>query len=229
MSNLSALTKRLENIWQPADFETLFRNIQKQPHSIKKKTILFNDGDPLERLYYIKEGFIKLYRLSKEGKETTSYLYGAGDIIGLRSLTSKDKCARHNAEAITNIKVMTISHQEFFDTCLDHPEYLVDLIQVCLNRLIYTETRLESFIATDSTTRVAIFLNYCIKRFGKENRGKIALPLALTHQLIAEFIGSVRETVTVVLNRLENEKILKIEKGKITILDKNKLKTFSRT
>lgn len=226
--NPLSLKKRLENIWQAADFEPLFATTQRQSHFIKQKTILFSEGDPLDRLYFIKEGFVKLYRLSEDGKETTIYPYGPGDVLGLRALTSKDKCAKHNAESITDIKVMTLSHQEFFDICINQPEYLVDLVHLCLGRLLYTETRLEAFITTDTVSRVAIFLTYCIKRFGKATDGEAVLPIVLTHQLIAEFIGSVRETVTVALNRLANEKILKIKKGNITILNPEALKNYSK-
>lgn len=225
--NIQTLKKRLEKIWQEANFEPLFATTKRPPHLIKQRTILFNDGDPLERLYFIKEGFVKLYRISEDGKVTTSYPYGPGDVLGFRALTSRDKCARHNVEAITDIKVMTLSHQEFFDICLNCPEYLIDLLHLCLSRLLYTETRLEAFITTDTAFRVAIFLNYCMKKFGKEINGQITLPIALTHQLISEFIGSVRETVTLALNRLEDEKIIKIEKGKITILNPEKIKNYS--
>lgn len=228
MNNGQQLRLRLENIWQYTNLKSLFENVKRPAHTIRQNTILFSDGDPLEKLYFIQEGFIKLYRLSDEGKETTIYVCGPGDILGLRSLTSFDKCSKHNAETMTQVKVMTISHQEFFNICSTKPEYLVDLIHLYLNRLIYTETRLEAFISSDTTTRVAIFLNYCVKKFGIETTQGIVLPLALTHQLIAEFIGSVRETVTVALNRLTKEGILKTQKGKITILNPDKLKNYSK-
>lgn len=224
MTDSQKLKQRLENIWQCSDFVSLFEAVKRSPHIIKQKTILFNDGDPLERLYFIQEGFVKLYRLSDEGKETTIYACGPGDVLGLRSLTSKDKYAKHSAEAMTNIKVITISHQEFFSIVAENPQYLVDLIHLYLNRLIYTETRLEAFITADTTTRVTIFLNYFANRFGRVSNNEIILPITLTHQLIAEFIGSARETVTLALNRLSKEGIIKKQKGIITILDPDKLK-----
>lgn len=220
------LKKRLENIWQPADFEPIFASSKRPSYQIRQRTILFSDGEPLNKLYFIKEGFVKLYRLSENGRETIIYPYGPGDVLGLRALISKDKCTRHNSESLTDIKVMTLSHQEFFDLTLEQPEYLIDLMHLWVHRLLYTETRLEAFITTDTTARVAIFLNYCMKRFGKESDSKVTLPIILTHQLIAEFIGSVRETVTIALNKLEKEKILKIEKGKITILDPEVLNQY---
>lgn len=110
-----------------------------------------------------------------------------------------------------------MSRKEYLSLALEHPENLLDLLHVFIERLNYTERKLEGFILTDATARVANFLADCAKRFGP------VLPLPLTHQRIAEFVGSFRETVTVALNRLQKEKILKVDRGKITILNLKKL------
>jgi len=82
--------ERLQKVWEPADFSSLFSNSAKYPTQlIRKNTIIFNSGDPLGRLYYIKEGYLKIYRLSEEGKETTSYLLGPGNVLGIRTLLTK--------------------------------------------------------------------------------------------------------------------------------------------
>lgn len=224
------LRKRLEKIWQSPDFFKVFAAISKRaPHTIKKGTIIFNTNDPLERLYYIVKGFVKLYQLSEEGKDTTVYLLGTNNIIGVRALTSQDKLARHNAEALTDISVLTISHKEYFDALVNHPQYCVDLLHVFIDRLNYTERKLESFIYADTTARVANFLSDCAQRFGIKKGSIIEVPLELTHQRIAEFVGSFRETVTLALHYLEKTGTVKDEKKRITIYSLNKLNTFALT
>ncbi len=222
------LQKRLEYIWKPADFKTFFTYIHDhKPHTIKKGTLLFSEGDPLNRTYIIKEGFLKLYRSSEEGRDATSYLLGPNYMVGIRALTTKEECARHNAEALTDLTVISISHQEYFAILAKHPEFIVDLLQVFIDRLNYTERKLEGFMLTDATARVAHFLADCATRFCKQEKGQITLPLKLTHQLIADFVGSFRETVTIALNKLENEKIITNKKGIITILNFKKLNSYS--
>lgn len=225
---------RLDTIWKPHHFASLFKQYSKRPlQHIKKGTILFNEGDQLERLYFIQEGFVKLYRLSEQGRESTIYLHGPGYILGIRALTSKDSLARHTAEAITDAVILTIVRKDFFDIASEHPECLVDLLAVFIDRLNYTERKLEGFILTDTTARVANFLLECAHRFGKasainingKNRNVTVLPLPLTHQRISEFVGAFRETVTVALNKLINEDILIVERGIVTILDLKKLET----
>lgn len=219
---------RLDHVWEPADFSSLFTNAEAYPTQfIKKDTIIFNTGDPLGRLYYIKEGYIKIYRLSEEGKETTCYLLGPGNVLGIRTLLTKEDRTKHTAETLTEIKVITISRQECFAMLTEHPEFFVDLLQVFRDRLAYTEQKFESIIYANTTARVAIFLTDCATRFGKMKGNVITIDLELTHQRIAEFVGVFRETVTNTLHRLEDEKIIHIERGKVVVLNFKKLQDYT--
>lgn len=230
MEEKQKLRSRLERIWEHANFYSVFKSITKRPpHTIKKGTILFNFQDPLERLYYIIEGFVKLYQLSEEGKDTTVYLLGPKNIIGVRALTSKDKLAKHNAEALTDVTVLTISHKEYIESMVDNPEYIVDLLHVFIERLNYTERKLETFIYADTTARVANFLTDCAHRFGIRKKTYIELPVEFTHQRVAEFVGSFRETVTLALHYLEKTGTIEATRGKITIKDLKQLSHFALT
>lgn len=230
MDNKDKLKKRLGKIWQPPDFANFFESVIKKPaRLIKKGTVLFNFGDPLNCIYFIQEGFVKLYRLSDEGRETTIYLYGPGNILGIRALTSEDETARHYAEAITDLKMLTVPRREYLEILARNPEYVVDLTHTFMQRLNYTERKLESFIAQDAVTRVAIFLDDIIKRFYQgETKGRITIPLKLTHQRIAEFAGSFRETITLALHKLEDLKIIKMKRSEVTILDLKKLEEIAQ-
>lgn len=228
MDKQSLLKKRLDTIWEPPRFVEFFEEHVKRPsHMVKKGTILFNEGQPLDRLYCVKNGFVKLYRISKEGKDTTVYLFGPGNVLGLRALTSQDGCAKHNAEALTELTILSMSKSEYIQALVLHPEFLVDFAHIALQRLDYTEKKIDGFIAADVTARIANFLVDCANRFCIDQKNPYILPLPLTHQRIAEFVGSFRETVTVSLHKLEKEKIIKNEKGTIVILNIDKLKEYS--
>lgn len=222
----SNLKNRLENIWEAPNFTDFLKRFTKRaPFRIKKGNVIFFEGDQPERIYFIKRGFVKLYRTSPEGRSTIIHLYGPGTMLAIRALTSKDKRLKHTAEAITDVEVITVPEKDYFAAIEQNPQYLIDLLHVFIQRLDYTERKLEGFILTDTTARVASFLYDLALRFGKRKDGTITIPLSLTHQLIAEFVGTFRETVTVAINRLKRDGILKDEKAQITILDIKKLKT----
>ena len=149
-------------------------------------------------------------------------------MIGIRALTSENRELKHNAQALTDVEIITIPRKDYIEIVSEHPEFLIDLISVFIDRLNYSEQKIEGFLTTDSKARVANFLLYVAQRFGKKKGNKIIFPIALTHQLIAEFVGSARETVTIALNKLEKEKIIKAQRGQIIISNIKKLNSYSK-
>ena len=214
---------RLTRIWEPPDLFSFFTKYAPPPRVFKKGTVLFVPGDPLNGVYFIKEGFIKLYEVSEDGKETVIYLTGPGNMLSLRALIAREQIAHQYTEAITDVKLYAITMQEFFAVLLAHPVHFVDLLHVLTDRLNHAERRVEEFIAGDVTVRVANFLYDTAMRFGQRNGKTVFFPVGLTHERIAEFIGSVRETVTISLHKLEKENLLKLSRGKIIILDFERL------
>jgi CRP/FNR family transcriptional regulator len=224
MSDRNKLSSRLESIWKVPEFSYLLKASKRIPLRIPAGKTIFFEGDEPHKIYFIKRGFVKLYRMSPEGRDTIIYLYGPGSILGLRALTTGDKSFKHNAEAMTDVEVITFPEKDYFEILEQHPEYLVDLMHAFIERLNYTERKLEGFILTDTTARVASFLYSLVERFVKVNNNKCELPLTLTHQTISEFVGAFRETVTVAMNRLKKDGVLEDKRGKITIINVNKLK-----
>lgn len=224
----SLLKERLDKFWLSPDLQSFFEKFSKKPpHLVKKGTILFNSGDPLSGIYFIKSGFIKLYRLSGDGKETIIYLTGPGNLLGLRALISEDQKARHYTEAITDCEIFNMTRKEYFDILSEHPEYLIDLMYVFIDRLNHAERRVEGFISQDATSKVAHFLVDAAIRFGKKREKSINLPFPITHQRIAEFVGIYRETVTLALHELVKKGAITLKRSQIIIRDLDKLKTFT--
>jgi len=224
------LALRLKNIFLPPDFIAFFKKFSKRPPlKVKRGGVVFYEGDTPGKLYLISRGFVKLYRSSPEGRSTIIYLYGPGSMLAVRALIHADKELKHTAEAITDAEIITLSEKDYLEAVKENPEYLIDLLHVFIDRLNYTERKLEGFILTDTTARVASFLYDLAIRFGEKvppaGGGKTVIPLPLTHQTIAEFVGAFRETVTVAINRLIKDGLLEDKRGKITILDIKKLKS----
>ncbi len=225
MKSNTPLKTRLEKLWLDPDFNSFFEKFSKRaPLHIKAGNIIFYEGDTPNKLYFVKAGFVKLYRTSPEGRSTIIYLVGPNTMIGLRALTSKDKRLKHTAEAITDTEIITISETDYLNALTDNPEYIIDLLSLFIDRLNHTERKLEGFILSDTTAHVASFLYDTVIRFCEVKNNKTEIPLPLTHQTISEFVGAFRETVTIAMNRLKKDGILEDKRGKITILDVEKLK-----
>lgn len=218
------LQKRIEKIWEPPDLFAFFKTHAKRPpRRIKKRTVMFNPGDPLQGVYFIAEGFIKLYDVSENGREIVTYLTGPGNMLSLRALIAKEQTAHQYTEAITDVVLYMMPMPEFYMVLETHPEHFIDIMHVLIDRLNHAERRVEGFITGDATHRVASFLYDAALRFGQKKGSKMLFPVEFTHQRIADFVGSYRETVSVALKRLQKEGLITMSRSKITIVDLEKL------
>jgi len=221
------LGKRLSRIWDKPNFLDFFQNYSSRPVlKVKKGSLIFYEGDKPGKIFYIKSGFVKLFHASESGKDAIIYLYGPGSVLGLRALTSQDELLQHSAEAITDTQVITLSREEYLKAMEEHPEYIIDLLHLFIDRLDYTERKLSGFILTDVTARVANFIVNVAKRFGEKNGTRITIPVPLTHQRIAEFVGSFRETVTGSIQKLEKAGCIEFEGKTLTITNLKTLEGF---
>lgn len=223
----SQLSKRLDVIWQKPDFLTFFENYSSRPIiKIKKGSLIFYEGDRPGKIFFIKNGFVKLFHSSESGKDAIIYLYGPNSVLGLRALTSQNELLQHSAEAITDTQVITLSREEYLKAMEEHPEYIIDLLHLFIDRLDYTERKLSGFILTDVTARVANFIINIGNRFGEKKGNTITVPVPLTHQRIAEFVGSFRETVTGSIQKLEKSGCIEFEGKTLTIKNLKTLEGF---
>lgn len=222
--NSSQLSARLHSLWREPDFFSFFEKYSKRPaRKYKKGSALFYEGDIPNKIYFIKKGYVKLFRISEKGRDAAIYLYGPGSILGVRAIVSKEGVFRYSTEALTDCAINLLSREEYLKILSENPEYIIDLMHMFIQRLNNAERKLEGFILTDTAARIANFLVDCAKRFGEKKGKDTVLPLPLTHQKIGDFVGAFRETATIAINKLEKEKILTIKRGVVTIHNLKKL------
>ena len=81
------------------------------------------------------------------------------------------------------------------------------------------ETRLRNILFLSSRERMVHMLLELIDSYGDRVENVCALRLPLTHQDLASLIGVTRETVTVVLGQLQFDRLIKVQRRRITVLD----------
>lgn len=222
--NSSQLSARLHSLWREPNFFSFFEKYTNRPaRKYKKGSALFYEGDIPNKIYFIKKGYVKLFRMSEKGRDAAIYLYGPGSILGVRAIVSKEGVFRYSTETLTDCEINSVSREEYLKILSENPEYIIDLMHMFIQRLNNAERKLEGFILTDAAARVASFLVDCAHRFGEKKGKSIVLSLSLTHQQIADFIGTFRETATIAINKLEHENIITIKRGIVTIYNLKKL------
>lgn len=181
------------------------------------KTIFF-PGDPAERVYFLIKGAVKLSRVYEAGEEITVALLRENSIFGVLSLVTGQKSDRfYHAVAFTPVELLSAPIEHFQRSLRDNPELSRLMLQGLSSRILQTELMIETLAHRDMASRLVSFLLILCRDFGIPSLNGITIDLKLSHQAIAEAIGSTRVTVTRLLGELRQDGMISITKKKITV------------
>ncbi len=181
-----------------------------RPVNIKKKSFIYSMGESAEKVYILKEGRIKITRVTEEGKELTIDILEPGDIFGEMAIAGESE-RETSAEALEDSFICAMSKSDFERFIAENPGVSMSITKWFGSRLRKVENRLENLIFNDVRTRLLALFNDLAGKYGEETpRGK-KITIHLSHQEIANLIGATRETVTLEINNLKREGRLLME------------------
>ncbi len=173
----------------------------------KHKTIV-EEGAPGDYMYIISEGRVKVTKLSGDGREKILELLDVGDFFGEMSLFD-DAPRSASVKAMSDVRIMALARNDFLRLLSSSPGLALSVIQELTRRLRQVDEQASSL----SFQRVKERTMGLLVRLAKEassHEGRRKTPV-LTHQQIADMIGTSRETVTRAVKGLKDEGWLKQE------------------
>ena len=181
------------------------------------KTIFF-PGDPAERVYVLIKGAVKLSRVYEAGEEITVALLRENSVFGVLSLITGHKSDRfYHAVAFTPVELLSVPIEQVEKALKSNPELSMVMLRGLSSRILQTEMMIETLAHRDMGSRLVSFLLILCRDFGVPGQEGIRIDLKLSHQAIAEAIGSTRVTVTRLLGDLRQKDMISIHKKKITV------------
>ena len=182
------------------------------------KTIFF-PGDPAERVYFLVKGAVKLSRVYEAGEEITVALLKENSVFGVLSLITGQKSDRfYHAVAFTSVELLSAPIEHVEQSLKENPDLSMLMLRGLSSRILQTEMMIETLAHRDMGSRLVSFLLILCRDFGVPTNEGIRIDLKLSHQSIAEAIGSTRVTVTRLLGDLrDNKEMISIHKKKITV------------
>ncbi|HBX24521.1 MAG TPA: Crp/Fnr family transcriptional regulator, partial [Desulfotomaculum sp.] len=100
------------------------------------------------------------------------------------------------------------------------------LLKIMARRLRISQQQLIELALLDTTRRAASMLLFLAGEQGKKTENGIEIDISLTNQDLANLIGTSRETANRILNDFRRQKAIAVNKSRVTILDKYKLKSW---
>lgn len=196
------------------------------------KRLTFNKGDFVIRpggspsgIFYIAQGLVKAYDITKYGDENLLIIRKAGEIIGLtRAVTGRERHIIYTALAPTT--VFFVEKKVFNDYLQEHPQAALPLIEMLTEMYRLHSERILTLEYRSVRERLISFLLNAADRFGLEIPGGIVLNVPLRHQDIASSISATRETTSRELAGLERKGWLSRHQFQITLHEPDKMRQF---
>lgn len=191
----------------------------------KNDIIYFSETDK-KRLYVIKHGILKICHQDKDGKEVITELLTEHDIFGYISLNDSEKNSNEQYAIVLSDKLSICSFEiEKFKSVLQKNSNLSIKYSSLLNeKLVSFQQKYSDLVFKDVNTRVAEFFKRYASYHAKSLNGVLEMEMVLTHQEIADYTASSRQSVTSIVNKLVEEgKIIYEGRKKVIIPDINKL------
>lgn len=181
-----------------------------------KGDFVFHSGAPGSNVYFLRSGKVKIHQLSPLGREVILWFCFAGEIFGLAEV-ARGGGRVVNAQACEPSEVLAVAQEKFRGFLDHHPRIAMLSMQVLSSRLRVLGDMFVNLVADDVNTRIAKLILRLSARYGTRVGKEIFLNIPLTHQEIADMVGTSRQTVTSALSALKRRGVLSIDSHRIHI------------
>src|SRR5690606_28251265 len=152
--------------------------------SFTKNDIVFNEGNMANYYYQIKEGKVKMFNMTEDGKEFVQGFFGSKASFGEPPLFTSFKYPA-NAQALTDCSIFILPKESFFQVLRDHPDIHLKLTKLICVRMVFKAKMAKEISIFPPEHRILTLLNHL------NETAKIATPyeVNLTRQQISELTG----------------------------------------
>jgi CRP-like cAMP-binding protein len=176
--------------------------------TIKRGELIQSPSTFREGLYMLKEGKLKLYKINAEGKPFIVSILGSGNVFGeidSFSLGTKDTFI----ETMDDTILCSLGKEQFEKFLIERPQLTVRIMKELSKLLKERDAMLTQLALGNVRDRILHLLKTLAEKFGIPEDDYHNIDMPLSHQEIANMIGSTRETVTMVLNELSKDGVIK--------------------
>lgn len=191
---------------------------QLQPSEFRSGQVIFNQGDPGDRVYFVVVGRVKLTLRGPADRTNLRAIMGPTDIFG--ELAVFDPGPRTcTATAINDVRTMWLDRATLRGWMAGQPPIAERLLQVLARRLRDTDDERVELVSSDVTARVARQLVELAGRFGAREGDGLRVVHELSQDEMAQLVGADRVTVNKALRGFANRGWIVAEGRSVLILD----------
>ena len=202
--------------------ETLRRleRIAEQRQYRRRQVVHFAD-QPGDYVYLLCTGRVKMARVSDQGRELTLYLLEEGALFGETGLLEANEPYDLMAETLEDSLIIVLRRSDILAALQESLPATQALLRLVSERRQMAENQVADLVFLEVPKRIAkLLLRLQDSQNGRGGRGAQMLRAKLTHQELANIIGSTRETTTLILNDFKRQGLIEFMGRKIVIANR---------
>ncbi|MEV6771027.1 Crp/Fnr family transcriptional regulator [Nocardia sp. NPDC051030] len=191
------------------------------PRRFHRRDIVCHEGDPGDCVHLITTGRVIVRVTTPLGHIATLTILGPGDMFGEQALLSPDARRTATIVAVTDAQTLTLNRAQLEKLRAEHPQverFLTNSLAAQVRRL--SAAVLEA-LYLPVETRVLRRLAHLARVYG-DGDGKPSM-IRLTQEDLASMAGTTRATANKVLRELEDQGVVRLGRGAVTVLDRARL------
>lgn len=188
-----------------------------------KGSLLFVEGEDPRGVFIICSGRAKLTTSSTEGKTLIVKIAEAGEVLGA-SAAILGKPYEVSAETLEPSQMNFIKRDDFLRFLNTNVEACMHAAQQLSEKYQSAQREIRSLGLSQTTSEklAKLLVDWC-DRNGEQTPKGTRLSVLMTHEEIAQMIGTTRETVTRLLSDFKKKKIIEVKGSSIFVLQREKL------
>jgi CRP/FNR family transcriptional regulator len=181
-----------------------------------RSDFVFSAGGPGKTVYFLRSGRVKIFQPSAPGRDVILWFCLPGEIFGLAEV-ARGGGRSVSAVACEPCEVLCVAQEQFMAFVEARPRLALLSMQVLSSRLRVLGEMHANLVSDDADTRIAKLILRLAARHGVRHGSELRLTLPLTHQEIADMVGTTRQTVTSSLGNLRRRGVLAIDSHRLVI------------
>jgi CRP-like cAMP-binding protein len=178
---------------------------------------LFLQGEPAQSIYLLQSGRVKSVLADRAGNESLLRIHLPDSVLGLTALGS-GKVRDASAIAIDPVRVVEIDSAKFEQMIRQGGDLAAGLVQLLIDRMCDFHHRVGEFYTLPVEYRLALALLAISRPDPSRHAEPVSLDIPLTHEELAQLIGSRRPTVSTILARFRQAGLI-ARNGRATRID----------
>lgn len=219
------IVKRLSNvpIFKELSTEELYPIVKiAQTRFYKQRMYVFMQDDPLDRVFFIHSGKIKIYKTDQSGKEQIISILESGEMFPHAGFFRKGKFPAH-AEVMEDANLIVIPIDKFEEILIFYPELCIKLFKMLGEKIVDLQGRLEAQVLHNTYEQIILLLIRLCRTNAEKVGEQYKLTTQFTNRELANMIGTSRETVSRTINHVKKKKYVTQDQDGFFLIDRKEL------